>query len=242
MRLALSSSSFRRPLAAAALTQLEWIERCANGLAVDGVLVAAADFPRTDADYVAQVRKVAVDLGIVPFGLDAPGLLDPATPVETREALLQLAQRFGALVVRAALPPPGPVPPAPFAATVLVAKAVAKAAKVANVTILVPPEAATLGVDLAEVRHLLKDVDSAWLRACPAALSPVEGPSRGPVPVVTAGVDDDPAAVVEAAGGSWVVLELPLADVPWEAAGHAIGRLRDAAATHQLAARAAAGR
>lgn len=243
MRLALSSSSFRRPLEATALTQLEWIERCANGLAVDGVLVAAGDFPRTDADYVAQVRKVAVDLGIVPFGLDAPGLLDPATPVETREGFLQLAERFGALVVRTALPPPGPVPPATFAATVLVAKAIAKAAKAANVTVLVPPAPGTLGADLAEVRHLLKDVDSAWLRACPAALGPAEGTARGPVPAVSAGPEDDPAAVVEAAGGSWVVLELPLADdAPWERAQDAIGRLRDAAATHRLSARAAAGR
>ncbi|HTW84712.1 MAG TPA: hypothetical protein VMD91_11635 [Candidatus Sulfotelmatobacter sp.] len=238
MRLALSSSSFRRPLATAAVTQLEWLERCANVLDVDGVLVAAADFPRTDADYVAQVRKVAVDLGIVPFGLDLPGLLDPATPVAVRELLLALAQRFGAAVVRTTLPPPGEVPPATFVETVVVAKAVSKAAKAANVTVLVPAAPGTLGATLPEVRHLLKDVDSAWLRAVPPAVAAAaDQAARGPVPAVSAGPQDDPAAVVAAAGGSWVLLELAASADPWDEAAQAVGRLRDAAAARRLAAR-----
>jgi sugar phosphate isomerase/epimerase len=239
MRLALSSSSFRRPLAAGALTQLEWVERCANALDVDGVLVAAADFPRGDADYVAQVRKVAVDLGIVPFGLEASGLLDPPTPPEARERVLALAARFGAAVVRTTLPPPGEVPAATFAATVLAAKAASKAAKAVNVTIVVPPQFGTLGDDLAAVKHLLKDVDSAWLRACPPALLAAGEPGgRRLLPAVTATSLDDPAAVAAAAGGTWVVLELAPDDAPWDAARAAIDRLRDAAAAHRLAARA----
>jgi hypothetical protein len=238
MRVALSSSSFRRPLAAGVVTQLEWVERCASALDVDGVLVATADFPRSDPDYVAQVRKVAVDLGIVPFGVDAPGLLDPATLPEQRAAMLSLAARFGASVARTTLPPPGEVPPATFAATVLVAKAVSKEAKAANLTIVVPPCLGTLGADLAGVRHLLKDVDSAWLRACPPVLANGERGARGPFPAVVATPADDPVAVVSAAGGSWIVLELPLAEAPWEPARAAIARLRDAAAEARLGARA----
>jgi hypothetical protein len=238
MRLALSSSSFRRPLADGVLTQLEWVERCANVLDVDGVLVAPADFPRGDPDYVAQVRKVAIDLGIVPFGLEAPGLLDPLSPPELRERVLTLAARFGAAIVRTTLPPPGDVPAATFAATVLAAKAVSKAAKAVNVTVVVPPQPGTLGDDLAAVKHLLKDVDSAWLRACPPALFPAGEPgSRRLLPAVTVTPDDDPAAVAAAAGGTWVILELPDDDAPWGGARAAIERLRDAAAAHRLAAR-----
>src|ERR1700722_3192204 len=60
MRIAVSRSTFRRPLAADGLTQLEWLERCASELDADGVLADLADFPRTDTEYTAQLRKVAV--------------------------------------------------------------------------------------------------------------------------------------------------------------------------------------
>ena len=157
MRLAVSSSTFRRPLAAGELTQLEWLERCASQLDADGVLADLADFPRTDLEYTAQLRKVAVDLGLVPFGLDTAGLFE-RDAAAARESTLALATALGALVVRSALPPPGDLPPASYVETVGIAKALGRAAKAANVTLLVPPAPGTLGEDLAAVKRLLKDI------------------------------------------------------------------------------------
>ncbi|HWT04175.1 MAG TPA: hypothetical protein VN224_00320, partial [Xanthomonadales bacterium] len=122
MRIAVSSSTFRRPLEAGELTQLEWLERCASELGADGVVAAVSDFPRLDGEYVAQLRKVAIDLGIVPFGIDAPGLLDPAGDPAAIDRAVAAAQGFGAAVIRTAPPAPGEVPPATFAETVRVGK------------------------------------------------------------------------------------------------------------------------
>ncbi|HEV3086250.1 MAG TPA: hypothetical protein VGX96_03410 [Candidatus Elarobacter sp.] len=234
MRIAVSSSTFRRPLSAGELTQLEWVERCASVLGADGVLADVADFPRTDAEYVAQLRKVAVDLGLVPLGLDAAGLIDPAAA--SRDEVLGLACGFGAMFVRTTLPAPGEVPPATFVETVAAAKALSRAAKQVNVTILVAPAPGTIGEDLAGVKHLIKDVDSAWLRACPSAL--IDPASIGPkdrYPAFAATSADDPAAVARSASRSWVILDAAASD-PWAAAGSAIAALRDAEAERRLVA------
>ncbi len=230
MRIAVSSSTFRRPLAAAELTQLEWLEACASRLGVDGVLADVTDFPRRDAEYVAQLRKVAIDLALVPFGIDAAGLLDPDAG-GAGDAALALAGGFGAAIVRTLLPVPGDVPPAAFAAAVAAGKALGRAAKTANVTVIVAAAAGTLGDDLGSVKRLLKDVDSAWLRPCPRALDPGPGP-RDRVPAFAASSTDDPRAVAERAAGGWVILDAPAP----EALGPAIAALRDAAARLQLGA------
>src|SRR5947209_336159 len=140
VRIAVSSLSFRQPLEAGTLTQLEWIERCAMRLGADGMLPAFSHFPRTDSEYVAQLRKVTIDLGIVPFGIDAPQLLalDGAPALET---VLGVARGYGAAVIRTQLPPPGDVPPATFVEAVGVAKRVSRAAKASNVTVIVTPAA-----------------------------------------------------------------------------------------------------
>jgi hypothetical protein len=235
MRIAVSSSTFRRPLDARELTQLEWVERCATELGADGVVTALADFPRFDGEYVAQLRKVAVDLGLVPFGIDAPGLLEPGADTAAVERAVGLATAFGAAVIRTAPPAPGEVPPATFAEAVRAGKALSRAAKAANVTVLVPPAPGTIGEDLAGVRHLLKDIDSAWLRACPSAL--VDPGQTGPkdrFPAFAVTPADDPAAVAERAAGAWVILDAPLGDTPWAAAGAATAALRRAEAQRLL--------
>jgi len=164
VKLAVSSSPFRAALRAGTLTHLEWLEGCASRLAVDGVVFALADLPRTDAEYAAQVKKVAVDLGLVPVALEVPGLLDPAGSDESRLAALALAGALGVLLLRGTTGPPGELPPKMFVWTVEVAKALAARAKAANLTVVVAAAPGTTSPDLAGVRHLLKDVDSAWLR------------------------------------------------------------------------------
>jgi hypothetical protein len=229
VRIAVSSSSFRRPLAAGDLTQLEWVEQCARVLGADGVVAALADFPRLDADYTAQLRKMAVDLGIVPFGIDAGGFF-AADPEPGVDVALTVAAGFGAAVLRSPLPAPGDVPPASFVETVTRAKAAAKVAKAVNVTLIVPAVAGTLGEDDAAVQHLLKDVDSAWLRAAPRALGDLNAHSaKQRFPTLLATPGDDSAAVAAAARG-WLILDAPADDRPWETLGAAVAALRDAEA------------
>jgi hypothetical protein len=164
LKLCVSSSSFAGAIRRGALTHLEWLEGCASRLDVDGVILGLADFPRTDPEYAAQVKKVAVDLGIVPVALDAPGLLDPARGDDERSAAMDLAAALGVPLLRTTAGPPGDLPPQTFVRTVAVAKALAKAGKMANVTLAVAPAGRTLVATLADLKHLARDVDSAWLR------------------------------------------------------------------------------
>lgn len=227
MRIAVSSSPFRSQFSAGRLTQLEWVEQCASALGADGVIAAVSDFPRTDDEYVAQLRKVAIDLALVPFGLDAPDLLLPEYGEAARARTLALATGFGAAVIRTQLPPPGDVPPATFVEAVATAKAASKAAKAANVTLLVAARPHTIAEDLGGVKHLLKDVDSAWLRACPRALDLRAG--IGPkdrYPAWEASVADDPRTIAPLARRAWVILDAtPSANV-WETLARAIDALR----------------
>ena len=237
MRIAVSSSSFREPLEARTLTQLEWIERCATLLGADGLLFDTEHFPRTDAEYAAQLRKVTIDLGMVPFGLDAATLLAPDAAADARNGVLALAAALGTLVIRTVLPAPGPVPPATFAETVGSAKALSRAAKAINVTVLIAPAPGTLGADLDAVKHLVKDVDSAWLRPCPGALADdAQLGARDRYPAFAARADDDPRLVVARRSGAWVILDLPPQAQPWDRLGEAIGGLRNAEAERRLAA------
>jgi hypothetical protein len=232
MRIAISSSPFGRAFGAGELTQLEWLERCASVLAVDGVLPALADFPRTDREYVAQLRKVAIDLGLVPLGIDAPALLEPDRDVELA---LSVGTAFGGALVRTRLPAPGDVPPATFVETVARAKAASRAGKGVNLTLLVAAAPGTLGEDLAGVKHLLKDVDSAWLRAAPRALDVAEGiGAKDRYPALVATPSDDAAAVARAGRTAWVVLDVPRGEGDWEPVGAAIEALRRAEAELRL--------
>ena len=75
------------------MTHLEWLEACATRLGADGVVLAMADFPRTDAEYAAQIKKIATDLGTVPVALEVPGLLDPDRPDAERADALVAGRR-----------------------------------------------------------------------------------------------------------------------------------------------------
>src|SRR5271165_6612106 len=98
MKIACSSASFDDAIAAGKLTQFEWLDVCANELEVDVVVFDAAHFPRWDGEYLAQLRKACVDLGLTIAAL-AP--LD--FPAENAREILDRALTLGAplLVVRA---------------------------------------------------------------------------------------------------------------------------------------------
>jgi hypothetical protein len=163
MKIASSSASFGRALAARELTQLEWLDLCASELELDGVVFDAAHFPRTDADYLAQLKKTAVDLGLTVAGLHAPDLLaaDGARWLETAAAL-------GAPLAILEAPPASDEVQAwsEFGAAL---KSLAGAAKRANVTLALRNDRATLCASTADCKRIAKDIDSAWLRFALAA-------------------------------------------------------------------------
>jgi hypothetical protein len=209
------------------LTHLEWLEWCASRLDVDGVVFALDDFPRTDPEYAAQVKKVATDLGIVPVALDVPGLLDPARPEAERSAAVELAGGVGAALIRVSAGPPGELPPETFARTVASTKAFASLAKAANVTITVAPVAGTLLAGLGDVQNFAKYVDSAWLRYDVPVTDPERGllSGRDRVLVERIRLDEQlPGTLPERRG--WFVLDGDGGDDPIARIGAAIEALR----------------
>lgn len=230
MKVAVVSSTFAAVLRRGELTHLEWIETCASKLDVDGVVFALADFPRTDLEYAAQVKKVATDLGIVPVALDVPGLLDPDRPDAERTAAVALATAIGAALIRVTAGPPGELPPETFARTVAATKGFTSAAKAANVTLTVAPAAGSLLADVAAVQNFAKYVDSAWLRYDLAAGSPDRAllGSRDRVLVERIGLDENPATLGSLARRGWFVLEGDGGDDPIARVSAAVAALRAA--------------
>jgi hypothetical protein len=206
-------------------------------LDVDGAIFALADFPRTDSEYAAQVKKVAVDLGIVPVALDAPGLLDPDRPDGERTDAVELAAKSGAAILRTTAGEPGELPPQTFVRMVAATKAMAKVAKALNVTLAVTPAAGTLIASIADLKHLVKDVDSAWLRYDVRYDDPARA-SLGPrdrvlIERVRLGAPFDQAAV---ARRGWFALEGDGGDDPFGAVGATVDALRAVEARSRLAA------
>jgi hypothetical protein len=161
MKIACSSASFARALEEGTLTQLEWLDISANELEVDGVVFDAAHFPRRDVEYLAQLVKACVDLGLSVAGLSVDALFesDAAPWLETA-----LALRAPLVVARA--PKTGDDASA-WGGFADAAKAASRLAKKANVTLALRNAAGTLCESAADLKRLAKDVDSAWLRFAP---------------------------------------------------------------------------
>jgi sugar phosphate isomerase/epimerase len=158
MKIASSSTSFDKSLSQGDLTQLEWLHLCASPLALDGVVFNARHFPRTDDEYLAQLKKTATDVGLTVAAVAADALLEP-------EGLrwLEIAALLGAPVVIARTPRAADTSAAwnELAAT---ARASASIAKRANVTIALRNAPETMCASAADLKRLAKEVDSSWLR------------------------------------------------------------------------------
>lgn len=209
MKIAVSSSAFESLLRRGELTHLEWLEACASRLDVEGAVFGLADFPRTDREYAAQIKKVATDLGIVPVALEGPGLLDPDRDEADRLLALGLTEAIGAALLRVTAGPPGELPPETFARAVACAKAFTSAAKAANITIVAAPHAGSLLADVPSLQNFAKYVDSAWLRYEIAADDPRRtalGPrDRVLVERITLGAE--PLRLPPPPHRAWLVLE-----------------------------------
>lgn len=190
-------------LQSGALTQLEWIDLCAAGLRVDGVEFGAAHFPRTDGDYLAQLKKLCVDRGLTPASVfvDLPfgqGDVDPQT--NELNGWIQRAVALGAPLVHLSCGAAQGSPGVAWRELVRALKLASISAKASNVTLALAAKDRTLVATPADAKRVLKECDSAWLRLAftTAQLTGVAAPEwlelfESAVLVATGGIIDDGA-------------------------------------------------
>jgi sugar phosphate isomerase/epimerase len=162
MKLACASSSFHRDIERGELTQLEFLDLCARELACDGAVLDVRHFPRTDDDYLAQVKKMATDRGLSVAALADPSFFASA-PERMRE-VLRCAEVLGAPLVAAPLEREVSCSWSDQLARLGVATSLAKTL---NVTLAVRNAPETFAAGTHDLKRVAKEADSAWLRFGP---------------------------------------------------------------------------
>ena len=171
MKLCCCSRVFAQSLQTGALTQLEWIDRTAE-LGADGIEFGASHFPRTDDDYLAQLKKLCVDLGltVASIALDVRfAERDVDRDAGDVGEWIDRALALGAPLVRLRCGEPSGSPPIAWREAIRGFKIACARAKDRNVTLALQPADGSLVASAAEAKRALKESDSAWLRiALPA--------------------------------------------------------------------------
>lgn len=167
MKICCSSRSYARALQSGDLTQLEWVDRCA-GLALDGVDFGSAHFPRTDSDYLAQLRKLCVDRGLTVAAVSFDGAIGGDADVDVQatqlEAWIARAAALGAPLLRIACGASTGSPGVAWRELVRGLRLGAHEAKAKNVTLALEPRDGSLVSTPGECKRAQKECDSAWLR------------------------------------------------------------------------------
>ncbi|MHB8432025.1 MAG: TIM barrel protein [Candidatus Tyrphobacter sp.] len=159
MRLACASGAFDRAFARGDLTQLEFVDACARELACDGIVLDVRHFPRVDDDYLAQLKKMATDLG-----LSVAAYADDtffAANADGMAAAVERAARLGTPLLCASLAPENAFP---WSAQLARIARAASLAKSANVTLAVRNAPGTFAASGYDCKRVCKEGDSAWLR------------------------------------------------------------------------------
>jgi hypothetical protein len=162
MKLACASGSLHREIESGELTQLEFLDLCARELACDGVVLDVRHFPRTDDDYLAQIKKMATDRGLSIAAL-AGSTFFAAAPQEMA-GILDTALTLGAPIVAAPLARETECSWTEQLARLSAATALAKAR---NVTLALRNAPATFAATTHDCKRVAKEADSAWLRFGP---------------------------------------------------------------------------
>jgi hypothetical protein len=226
MKVAISSASFGSVFARGELTQLEWLDLCANELEADGIVFDSAHFPREDDEYLAQVKKCSVDLGLTIAAVAADGVLE-----SDGARWLDVAATLGAPLLIAHAPSTSG-DPAAWGRFTEALQARAKDAKRVNVTLALRNAPGTLCVDVTDLARATKDVDSAWVRYALDArsLGELRALARTVIAVHTIGDvdrfatdgDEDAATLVRglARFRGFIVLDAATAQTPVRGAYH----------------------
>ena len=196
MKLACSSTAFDELLRSGDLTQLEWLDLCAHDLAADGAVFDVRHFPRTDTDYLAQVKKMAADAGLTVAALRHDGFF--SADRAHMEQTFEIALAIGAPLLGAPLPLQTQTG---WDAVLETLGAACSLAKRHNVTLAVRNAPHTFAASMHDLKRVGKEADSAWLRY---------GPEPGAFEA-----SDDPAAAL----GKAVLVWEPFAPVRLESTG-----------------------
>jgi hypothetical protein len=162
MKLACTSGALHREIESGELTQLEFLDLCAREFACDGVVLDVRHFPRTDDDYLAQVKKMAAD-----WGLSIAALSDSRFFRSERDRMTEVLGLAGALGA--------PLVAAPLATETECAWSeqlgrlgeAVSAAKQFNITLALRNAPLTFAAGTHDCKRVLKETDSAWLRLGP---------------------------------------------------------------------------
>jgi hypothetical protein len=169
MKLCCSTAAFGRAIDAGELTQLEWIDACANDLDIDGVEFDGRFFPRTDDDYLAQLKKLCADLRLTVACVRSPVALggkDVDASLASFLPWIAHADALGSPLLRfACATVPDGSPGIAWRELIRGLKAACVEAKRANVTLaLERGDQGSLISSSADTKRVQKECDSAWLR------------------------------------------------------------------------------
>lgn len=178
MKQACASSAFDELFRDGALTQIEWIESCAREFEADGVVFDVRHFPRTDSDYLAQVKKMSADVGLSVAALEDDAFF--GGDEERMQQSLATALAIGAPLLTGRLDAETAMT---WSAALERLGQATSLAKRANVTLAVRNAPQTFAGTSLDLKRVSKEADSAWLRygldlerldaaADPAALLP----------------------------------------------------------------------
>jgi sugar phosphate isomerase/epimerase len=159
MKIACSSTAFDRALRSGELTQLEFLDHAAREIRADGVVLDVRHFPRTDDDYLAQIKKMAADTGLTIAALASDDFFVADEPAMNDQ--LRMAIAVGAPLLSGRL---GQETALTWSAQLEHLGNATSLAKKTNVTLAVRNAAGTFAGSSADCKRVSKESDSAWLR------------------------------------------------------------------------------
>ncbi len=135
---------------------------------IDGVDLFWEHFPRTDSDYLAQIKKLCTDRCLTVAALSATQRFgaeaDPDADVSELVRWIDVATEIGTPLVRLGCGAPTGSPGIAWRELIGGLKRVCAHAKLRNVTLAVQPARDSFVATPGDVRRAFKECDSAWLR------------------------------------------------------------------------------
>lgn len=159
MKLACSSNVASRLFESGELTQLEFLDLCAHEFGCENVALDLRHFPRTDGDYLAQIKKMAVDLGLGIAAVEDDGFLVRDEDGMRASTAIALAVGAPILITHAAVETA-----MSWSEQLRLLNAATGIAKAFNVTLGMRNVAGTFAATALDFKRVSKEADSAWLR------------------------------------------------------------------------------
>jgi sugar phosphate isomerase/epimerase len=159
VKLAYSSSAFHQEIERGDLTQLEFLDLAAREIGCDGVVFDDRHFPRADGDYLAQLKKMAADLGLTVAALASDTFF--VSGEDAMRAAIDRALALGAPLLAGRL---GAETALSWSEQLRALNSATSLAKAANVTLALRNAPGTYAANEHDCKRVTKEADSAWLR------------------------------------------------------------------------------